>query len=306
MGPPRLLYALPDFTTSTQSSSQALDATQIQCELLGQFGSLGWWLQGVLIIMCFLSLVFKRFTDKVRRPWKVWFFDASKQGVQAFMNHALNLGLAKAFGELIDSDSDPCNWYLVNLTLDCTLGVLILFFLLRMLQCIYRTSCVDKPELARCGEYGQPPEWRIFWRQLLDWQALVFVQKILLASMVICLREKLAFVAMLLLGWMDANPSVKLVVVMVVAPVAMSVLAMWVADSFLQADMHHHPQDEYYKAEMHSDTTDDSESDLSENLELWSYADWKLKGAAHTTLGRQHVSKKKAMIRGAPPSPLRK
>eukprot|EP00434_Breviolum_minutum_P008928 symbB.v1.2.007866.t1/scaffold448.1/size203282/18 len=74
------------------------DAAGLECELLGKWGSFGWWLQVFLGAVCMASLIGKRFTDKVRRSWKVWFFDTAKQGTQALMNHIINIGLALASG----------------------------------------------------------------------------------------------------------------------------------------------------------------------------------------------------------------
>lgn len=204
------------------------------CQLLSS--SFGWWLQVLLGAVCFVSLVAKRFTDKVRRPWKVWFFDTSKQGISAVLIHFLNILLSMAFGEWLDVKADPCNWYWINLTLDDTIGVGILFLLLRLLQCTYRTRCISRPELALTGEYGDPPDVRIFGRQLLDWQMLVVVEKILLAAFVVNSTGAVAAVAGVLLGWLDPYPRVKLVVVMVVSPLVMNVFALWAADSFLQGD----------------------------------------------------------------------
>ncbi|CAE7262025.1 glmS [Symbiodinium sp. CCMP2456] len=182
-----------------------------------------------------VSLVGKRFTDKVRRPWKVWFFDTAKQGTQALMNHIINIGLSMGFGEWLSVDADPCNWYWINMSLDCTLGVGIMFLLLRLLQCVYRSKLVARPELARCGHYGDPPDFKIFLRQLLDWQALVFVQKLMLAALVINFRASMALISTALLGWLDDFPRAKLVVVMVLMPLILNVFALWTADSFLQA-----------------------------------------------------------------------
>jgi len=193
-------------------------------------------MQAFLGVVCFVSLVGKRFTDKIRRPWKIWFLDTSKQGFSAFLVHFLNILLSMAFGEWLDADADPCNWYWINLTLDDTLGVGILFLLLKVLQCTYRTKCVGRPELALSGEYGEPPDVRIFGRQFLDWQGLVILQKAFFAVMVVKYTEQVAAVAAFLLGWLDSFPRVKLVVVMVVTPLTMNVFALWMADSFLQAD----------------------------------------------------------------------
>ncbi|CAJ1410742.1 unnamed protein product [Effrenium voratum] len=151
------------------AAEEDVEAAGLECELLGQWGSFGWWLQVFLGAVCMASLIGKRFTDKVRRPWKVWFFDTAKQGTQALMNHIINIGLSMGFGEWLAVEADPCNWYWINMSLDCTLGVGLMFLLLRSLQCAYR-KCLARPELARCGHYGDPPDFKIFLRQLLDWQ----------------------------------------------------------------------------------------------------------------------------------------
>lgn len=205
------------------------------CELLGKFGSFGWWVQGFLAFVCFLSLVGKRFTDKVRRPWKVWFFDTSKQGFQGVTVHLLNIGLAWGFGKFLDTEADACNWYWINLTLDCTVGVAALYVELAMLRGIYRSRCVGRPELAKTGEYGNPPAFRMFARQLLDWQLLVVCQKLLMMVLVLEFSDFMASFADTLLGWLDPYPRGKLIVVMVVSPLVMNVFALWTADSFLQA-----------------------------------------------------------------------
>jgi len=186
-------------------------------------------------VFCLASLIGKRFTDRIRRPWKVWFFDTSKQGLQAFLNHFLNILISVAYGEFMDNDADPCNWYWINLSLDCTLGVLILYIMLAVLKWVYRLECVGRPELAMSGDYGDPPSWAIFRRQLWDWQCLALIQKFLLATLVIRCRHLMAAIAEFLLGWLHDRPQGKLVVVMVLSPLLLNVFAMWVADSFLQA-----------------------------------------------------------------------
>jgi len=229
---------------SSYDSAAALDggapehfaAPAAACELLGKFGSFGWWVQGFLAFVCFLSLVGKRFTDKVRRPWKVWFFDTSKQGFQGMTVHLLNIGLSWGFGKWLDTDADACNWYWINLTLDCTLGVAVLYVELALLRCFYRSKYVGRAELANTGVYGNPPELRLWARQLWDWQVLVVCQKLLMMLLVLQFSVAMASFADALLGWLDPYPRGKLVVVMVISPLVMNVFALWTADSFLQAD----------------------------------------------------------------------
>jgi len=217
---------------STISSVPGEDDTFKACSLIRT--SFGWWLQAFLGLVCFISLVGKRFTDEVRRPWKIWFFDTSKQACAAVIMHFGNIFLAMAFGEFLDAGSDPCNWYWINLTLDDTLGVLVIFSLLRLLQCTYRLRCVNRPQLALSGEYGDPPDLHLFARQLLDFQGIVVVEKLLLACLVVRFPHEVASIANVLLGWLDLYPRIKLMLVMAVSPLVMNVFALWVGDSFLQ------------------------------------------------------------------------
>mmetsp|Transcript_54190 Transcript_54190/g.117088 ORF Transcript_54190/g.117088 Transcript_54190/m.117088 type:complete len:270 (+) Transcript_54190:71-880(+) len=206
-----------------------------RCELLGTWGSFGWWLQGFLGAASFSSLIVKRYTDEVRRPWKVWLFDTTKQVMQCILIHLVNMGLARGFDVWFDTDADSCNWYWVNFVLDCTVGVLILFMLLRSLQWLYRLQRINRPELARTGDYGVPPSSMIFARQLADWLAIAAVEKLILASFTVHFRGSLARIARALLGWLDGFPRLELFVVMVATPLVFNVFALWTADSFLQA-----------------------------------------------------------------------
>mmetsp|Transcript_75103 Transcript_75103/g.243024 ORF Transcript_75103/g.243024 Transcript_75103/m.243024 type:complete len:361 (-) Transcript_75103:46-1128(-) len=197
--------------------------------LLG--GYRAFWVQFV-----FLSLVGKRFTDRIRRPWKIWFFDTSKQGISAVLVHFLNILLSMAFGRWLKVKADPCNWYWINLSLDDTLGIGVQLILLRTLQYVYRSRCVGRPELALTGEYGDPPRCSRWARQLLDWQCLVLLQKVMLCILVVKWTSHVTVVAQFLLGWLDPFPRAKLVVVMVITPLTLNVFALWMADSFLQGD----------------------------------------------------------------------
>lgn len=217
-------------TSTTGEPSES----HLACQLVASM--FGWYLQICLGTVCFISLLGKRFTDRVRRPWKVWFFDTAKQGIGATTVHFLNILLSMALGRWLDTDADPCNWYWINLTLDSTVGVLVCYILLRTMQCIYRSKCVNRPELALCGEYGDPPSCRMFCRQLLDWQMLVILEKTLMAVVVVKATTQLTAFAGFLLGWLDNYPRAKLIVVMVATPLVMNMFALWMADNFLQAD----------------------------------------------------------------------
>ena len=120
----------------TESASPEIPP-QAECHLLGPFALI---VQGALGIVALLSLVYKRWRETPKRPWKIWFFDVSKQVVGSMLLHGLNL-LMSMFGAgdienasqtaTIQNSEDvksqappdkttpnPCSFYLLNLGID--------------------------------------------------------------------------------------------------------------------------------------------------------------------------------------------
>lgn len=192
-------------------------------------------LQSVIGATCLLSLVAKRLMYSEPRPRKVWAFDCWKQVAQAFLDRLL-VGLSGASREPLAVDTEPYNWYWMGLIVDSTVGVLISLACLRAMQCGYRTKCVGRPDLARCGDYGDPPDFRVFLRQLGDWLALTALRRMLLALIVALFQRELSASADWLLGWLAPFPRAKFLTVLVLSPLALGVLALWVTDGFLRSD----------------------------------------------------------------------
>lgn len=112
------------------SAPEAPNAPKKECQLLGPFALL---VQGALGGFALLTLVAKRYRETPRRPWKIWFFDVSKQIFGSMLTHVLNVGMsmissvnianhAEKFGSLAhDEDGrgpNPCSYYLLNLGID--------------------------------------------------------------------------------------------------------------------------------------------------------------------------------------------
>lgn len=108
-----------------------------ECRLLGPFAL---FVQGALGLLALLSLVFKRWRERPRRPLKVWFFDVSKQIVGTFLLHLANLAMSefssgsfevqgneKEWADASKPDHNgrqpnPCSFYLLNLAIDVSLS----------------------------------------------------------------------------------------------------------------------------------------------------------------------------------------
>src|SRR5215469_6931378 len=109
-----------------------------ECRLLGPFSLL---VQAALGALALLSLVYKRWRERPRRPVKIWLFDVSKQVFGAIILHVLNLLLSMLSSGRFDSaksttyiasssssssssgggereEPNGCSFYLLNLAID--------------------------------------------------------------------------------------------------------------------------------------------------------------------------------------------
>uniref|UniRef100_A0A8C9ENJ6 Transmembrane protein 110 n=1 Tax=Pavo cristatus TaxID=9049 RepID=A0A8C9ENJ6_PAVCR len=112
--------------------------------LLGRFGVL---LQAFLALCAFCTLMLKRFKEpkEERRPWRIWFYDTSKQAIGALFIHFANIFLSDL------TEEDPCSLYLINFILDATLGMLLIWLGVKVVS-----WAVQRQKYAYLvfGEYG--------------------------------------------------------------------------------------------------------------------------------------------------------
>lgn len=99
-----------------------------ECRLLGPFALI---VQAGLGLLALLSLVWKRYRERPRRPLKIWFFDASKQVFGSVLLHIANLFIsmfssgeyqisskAKLLQDQTGHRTNPCSFYLINIAVD--------------------------------------------------------------------------------------------------------------------------------------------------------------------------------------------
>jgi len=115
-----------------QSPIDDSDSRNGECQLLGPFALL---VQGALGVVALLALVWKRYRESPKRPWKIWFFDVSKQVIGSILLHGLNLAMSMVsspvdvVNAVVESAAkaeegpggrkpNPCSFYLLNLGID--------------------------------------------------------------------------------------------------------------------------------------------------------------------------------------------
>ena len=210
-----------------------------RCEL---FGLVGYIVQGILAIAALLTLIIKRCQEKPKRPWKVWWFDVSKQVIAALVLHIVNLILSSWLTN--DEDiSDECVWYFVTLFLDCTLGAFLSYILMWVVDgiaivgnCKYIKSGLYFEEYVKDGKRKFKLIKKMYFAQLTVWLVITIINKLLLLAFVkIAKKFWENFGNFILTPFTNAN--VKLVVVMIIFPVILNALYFWVSDNLLKFDL---------------------------------------------------------------------
>ena len=81
-----------DINSDKNADKQKIQVSEEgECHLLGPFAL---FVQGALGAIAVLVLIIKRWRETPKRPWRIWFFDVSKQIFGAMLLHILNLGMS--------------------------------------------------------------------------------------------------------------------------------------------------------------------------------------------------------------------
>ncbi|CAK4004302.1 FK506-binding 2 [Lecanosticta acicola] len=220
-----------------------------RCHLLGPFALL---VQGALGGIALLTLVWKRWREVPKRPWKIFFFDVSKQVLGSMLTHAINLTMSMlgsadmvhaaqhvASTGSADSHSggrrspNPCSFYLLNLGIDTTIGVPVLWFLLKVLYLIFlRTPLANPPESIKSGHYGNPARVNWYLRQLLIY-CIGLVGMKLFVFFLFLTMPWLPWIGDWALRWTEGNEALQITFALFVFPLAMNAVQYWLIDNFI-------------------------------------------------------------------------
>ncbi|ORX94432.1 hypothetical protein K493DRAFT_162016, partial [Basidiobolus meristosporus CBS 931.73] len=195
------------------------------CSLTDDFAII---VQGFLASTAFMTLLIKRQKETPRRPLLIWFFDTSKQGFAAGFIHFFNVFLSYA-SLITDEQSNPCDWYFLNVFMDTTVGVATMYVLIKYSNCLIARYRWDE---LRTGEYGHPPEVMIWLKQLGWFIGMTVVNKLLL--LIIYSIPFVLPVVRALLEPFRPLPKIEVVFVMLLFPLVMNIVQFWLVDQFLK------------------------------------------------------------------------
>ena len=185
-------------------------------------------------IVAISTLLIKRKYEWPQRPWKVWLFDTSKQAFSSASMHCINV-LAAYLSDLRSDETGPdqCAWYLTSILIDGTLLLTLMAVLVMVLS-----WWVERQEITtlRQGEYGEPPNWRIWIQQLVIYALFLFASKAICLWVLYKHSTWYQKVAVWILTPFFGHKKVELLVVMIGIPAVLAILQYWIMDSLLKAN----------------------------------------------------------------------
>lgn len=205
-----------------------------KCLLIGGVFSI--MVQIILASACVCTLIVKRQLERPQRDWTVWFFDFLKQGLGSSFGHLTNIIISSQIAGS-QGEVDECQWYFVVYILDATMGTFLNISMLIFAEHIagkFDTATADA--LKNCGDYGDPPSFGIFGRQLILWLAIVVIGKVIVFSLLFQVDKPLNSYVGQIFDHFEGQRHLELLVVMIVVPFIVNILQFWVQDTFLKKD----------------------------------------------------------------------
>ena len=216
--------------------NETSSTNESKCEMFGGFGFL---IQAILGAAAFSVLILKRYIEKPRRPWKIWFYDVAKQIISSLFLHLFNLIISAVLSD-DENDADACVWYFVTVVLDCTLGAFLSYIFMWLVDGIVSSS---ELEILKTGLYHEEYmegnkkcyklKWKKYGAQLGVWLVVTLIVKLILLIML-----KICKLFLVNLGGFFLSPfsnaKVRLVMVMIIFPVLLNALYFWVVDNILK------------------------------------------------------------------------
>ncbi|PWN18402.1 hypothetical protein BCV69DRAFT_71933 [Microstroma glucosiphilum] len=250
------------------------DVDNGNCRLLGPFALI---LQGLMGIMVMGTLVWKRQREKPRRPWKIWILDITKQMLGQLFVHILNVALSTLVAHV--GEENPCSLYFLNILIDTTLGVFIIYLTLRLtthvltdvwgLKGFVSGRYTDRsPKRAGRSKKGGRPKVAYWFRQLGMYFFALLVMKVIVTILFVLFPFLFALGRWILSLFGEAK-NIQVLFVMCLFPLAMNTLQFWLVDSFLR----HDPVKSKYSATRNGQEEDEgTQSANSSGIPAWGWS----------------------------------
>ncbi|KAI7891604.1 vacuolar membrane protein-domain-containing protein [Mucor mucedo] len=202
------------------------------CKLLDSFAIL---VQLTLASTALLTLFYKRSRERPQRPVIVWALDVGKQFSGAGVIHFLNLFISYLAGRPRNGGpkTNLCVWYFLNVAVDTTVGVAILYMWLRIIQYILEKLNVKN---IKTGQYGPPP----LKNMVIPWIKQTFIFILAESLMKLCVFGMFRYFPFLfawgewVLRWTKGNYRYQVIFVMLIFPLVMNIIQFWIVDTIVK------------------------------------------------------------------------
>jgi hypothetical protein len=138
------------------------------------------------------------------------------------------------------NDEDACVWYLVNIILDVSIGVIFEWMLIRLIEVFARKN---KIEVLVSGNYYSRKvveyddyhiDYSIWVIQTALWCIISSMMKFVVYLIMVSFPKFLGNIGFSMLESIAVYPKLELIVVMVFVPFVMNVLQFWLVDNILK------------------------------------------------------------------------
>jgi hypothetical protein len=187
------------------------------CKLVDSFAII---VQILMAIVALASLLYKRSLEQPKRPLFIWALDTSKQAISAGLVHFANIFLAYISSVLPKAPSNPCVWYFLNLLLDTTIGVYLLYLSLNIVNYIAGLCGISD---IKMGHYGNPTRLWPWFKQLILFLIAWFFVKIIIAIGLLQI-PLFGIIAEWILSPISGDRRAQVVFVMFVFPLIMNII----------------------------------------------------------------------------------
>ena len=225
-----------------------------ECQILQ--GPVAFLCQGLLAVLAFSTLIYKRSREAHTIDLAVWILNVSKQVISLLVAHIFAI-LVSMFISYKVQGASACSWYVVIFSVDTMLGTFLTYLLHSGIirgakRYLVKTNAWNEhgPEgmkqltacqslcetVATCGHYGTPLSLRKWAVQAIEWTFCVLIARLLCALVVYALGPRiLEYVAEMVDGMFHSHPSLELFVVMIAYPLVVNSLQALIQDAILRA-----------------------------------------------------------------------
>ncbi|GMF08281.1 unnamed protein product [Ambrosiozyma monospora] len=155
-----------------------------------------------------------------------------------------------------ENDDNPCDYYFLNILFDTTIGIFILWGALYIVFALARKLKIEGVE---SGQYGNPPKYSWYFKQLGLYFVGLLTMKVAL-YVTLKLFPFLITFASWVLSWSDGIPNIQVFFVVLVFPLIMNTFQYYVIDNIIQSP-------EYHATNKHVQKLDESNPSIRGDVE---------------------------------------